>query len=233
MKKNISEIINSLGEEGFAYNPVNTPIYQTSNFKLKSFDELRKVIAKESESYFYTRGNNPTVEVVEKKLAALEGGEKAKLFASGVAAISASVRSFLKSGDHVVCVQDCYSWAYKLFSIYLKRFGVEVTFIEGTEINEWEEAVRENTKLFYLESPTSFTFLLQDLRAVASLAKKRKIKTIIDNTWATPLFQNPIEFGIDLVVHSCTKYIGGHSDVIAGVVMVLKLISSVSSKRNS
>ncbi|MBC8385066.1 MAG: aminotransferase class V-fold PLP-dependent enzyme [Candidatus Cloacimonetes bacterium] len=218
-KKQISEIINELGEENFSYDPVSVPIYQTSSFLFGSFDELKRAVSSEKDAYLYTRGNNPTCEVVEKKIAALENGEKAKLFASGVAAISASVMSLLKTGDHVVCVRDCYSWSYKLFSRYLSRFGIEVTFIDGVNITDWKNSIRSNTKLFYLESPTTFTFFLQDLTAVSNLAKENKIKTIIDNTWATPIFQNPLQFGIDLVVHSCSKYIGGHSDVVAGVVV--------------
>ena len=218
-EKRISQILNELGEEGFAFNPVSVPIYETSIFSFNSFQEFKYALQYEDKSLLYTRGNNPTVEVVEKKIAALEGGEKAKLFAAGVAAISAASMAFLQSGDHVVCVRDCYSWTNTLFTGYLKRFQVDVTFVEGRDVGEWEQAIRPNTKLFYLESPTTFSFQLQDLRAVAQLAKQHAIKTVIDNSWATPYFQNPIEHGIDLVLHSCSKYIGGHSDVVGGVVV--------------
>ena len=218
-EKRISQILNELGEDGFAFDPVSVPIYETSIFSFKSFQEFQDAMKHESASHIYTRGNNPTVEVVEKKIAALEGGEKAKLFAAGVAAISSAVLAFLQSGDHVVCVRDCYSWAHTLFTKYLKRFNVDVTFVEGRDIDEWKAAIRKETKVFYLESPTTFSFQLQDLQAVAQLAKQHQIKTVIDNSWATPYFQNPIEFGIDLVVHSCSKYIGGHSDVVGGVVI--------------
>lgn len=218
-EKKVSCILNELGEEGFAFTPVSVPIYETSIFAFRSFAEFKQALQAEGRAYLYTRGNNPTVEVLEKKLAALEGGEKAKLFAAGVAAIAAATMAFLQSGDHVVCVRDCYSWTTTLFTTYLKRFQVDVTYVEGKRVEEWEAALRPNTKLFYLESPTTFSFQLQDLRAVAQLAATHNIKTVIDNSWATPYFQNPIEFGIDLVVHSCSKYIGGHSDVVGGVVV--------------
>lgn len=218
-EKHISYILNELGEEGFAFSPVSVPIYETSIFSFQSFAEFKQALQYERTAHLYTRGNNPTIEVVEKKLAALEGGEKAKLFAAGVAAIAAASMAFLQSGDHVVCVRDCYSWTTTLFTKYLKRFQVDVTYVEGKTLAEWEAAMRPNTKLFYLESPTTFSFQLQDLRAVAQLARANKIKTVIDNSWATPYFQNPIEFGVDLVVHSCSKYISGHSDVVGGVVV--------------
>ncbi len=219
VEKKISQILNELGEEGFAFNPISVPIYETSIFSFPSFQAFKYALQHEGERHLYTRGKNPTIEVVEKKLAALEGGEKAKLFAAGVAAIAAATMAFLQSGDHVVCVRDCYSWTNSLFATYLKRFQIDATFVEGQDVKEWEHAIRHNTKLFYLESPTTFSFQLQDLRAVAQLAKEHTIKTVIDNSWATPYFQNPVEYGIDLVVHSCSKYIGGHSDVVGGVVV--------------
>lgn len=216
---NITQILHSYGEDGFSYSPVSVPIYETSIFSFKNFEEFQNSLLNEFESHLYTRGKNPTAEVVEKKIAALEKAEDAKLFASGVAAISAATMAFLKSGDHVVCVKDAYGWTLRLFSQYLKRFGVEVTFVEGIDPGDFIKATRKNTKLFFLESPTTFTFQLQDLSAIAKFAKENKIKTVIDNTWATPVFQNPIPLGIDLVVHSASKYIGGHSDVVAGVVV--------------
>jgi len=215
----LTEILHSYSEDGFSYNPVSVPIYETSIFSFKSFEEFQNSLLNEFEAHLYSRGKNPTAEVVEKKIAALEKAEDAKLFASGIAAISAATMAFLKSGEHVVCVKDAYGWTNKLFSQYLKRFGVEVSFVEGTSLEDFTRNVRSNTRLFFLESPTTFTFQLQDLPAIAKFARENKIKTVIDNTWATPIFQNPIELGIDIVVHSASKYIGGHSDVVAGVVV--------------
>ena len=154
----------------------------------------------------------------EEKIAALEHTERAKLVASGVAAISASIMAFMKQGDHAVCIRSSYGWAGYMFKTYLNRFGIDVTFVEGTTIEEFEQAIRPNTRVIYLESPATFTFTLQPLRQVAELAKKHGIKTIIDNTWATPIYQNPADFGIDLVVHSASKYLGGNSDVVGGVI---------------
>ncbi|HOJ87888.1 MAG TPA: bifunctional L-alanine/L-glutamate racemase [Pseudothermotoga sp.] len=215
----ITEILHSHAEEGFSFNPVSVPIYETSIFSFKTFEEFQNSLLNEFEAHLYSRGKNPTAEIVERKVAALEKAEDAKLFASGIAAISAATMAFLKSGDHVICVRDAYGWTNKLFSSYLKRFGVEVTFVDGMTLEDFARNTRTNTRLFFLESPTTFTFRLQDLVSIANFAKEHNIKTVIDNTWATPIFQNPVEFGIDIVVHSASKYIGGHSDVVAGVVI--------------
>jgi cystathionine beta-lyase len=212
-------ILHHLGEEALPLNAVSPPIFQTSNFCFPSLAELREAVSDELGHCLYTRGNNPTVNLAEAKIAALEKGEKAKLLGSGAAAISNSVMAFVKSGDHIVCVKDAYTWMLKLASSYLPRFGVECSFVEGTDPAEIEAAVRGNTRLIYLESPTSMTFKLQDLSAVAKMARSRGVKTITDNTWATPYFCNPLELGVDIVVHSGSKYLGGCSDIIAGVVV--------------
>lgn len=214
----ITKILHSFGENGFSYSPVSIPIYETSIFSFESFEQFQESLLSEFDAHLYTRGKNPTVEVLEKKIAALEKAESAKLFSSGIAAVSAATMAFLKNGDHVVCVKDAYGWTNRLFSQYLNRFGVEVTFVDGKNPDDFIKSTKSNTKLFFLESPTTFTFQLQDLSAIAEFAKDKNIKTVIDNTWATPLFQNPIELGIDVVVHSASKYIGGHSDVVAGIV---------------
>ena len=218
-REDYGAILHHLGEESLPLNAVSPPIFQTSNFCFPSFEELRAAVNDELGHCLYTRGNNPTVNLAEAKLAALEKGEKAKLLGSGAAAITNSVMAFVKAGDHIVCVRDAYTWMGKLASSYLPRFGVECSFVEGTDIAEIEAAIRVNTRLIYLESPTSMTFKLQDLAAVASLARSRGIRTITDNTWATPYFCNPLELGVDIVVHSGSKYLGGCSDILAGVVV--------------
>ncbi|PIJ63371.1 bifunctional L-alanine/L-glutamate racemase [Mesotoga sp. H07.pep.5.3] len=217
-KKYVTEILHHLGEDDLPCGAVNPPIFQTSIFSFKGFDEFSTALSDETNHFLYTRGNNPTVNILEEKLAALEHAERAKLFGSGVAAIVSSISAFLKSGDHIVTVKDCYSWTSTYVTQYLARFGVEHTYVEGNDVNEIEAALKTNTKIIYLESPTTFTFKLQDLTEVSSLARMRGVKTIIDNTWATPIYQNPIDFGIDLVVHSASKYLGGNSDVVGGVV---------------
>lgn len=217
--KDISYIINHLGEEREKYfNSITPPIFQTSNFAFRNVDELRKAIAFEKENYIYSRGNNPTTDILCKKIAALEETEEALAFASGMAAISSAILSFVKSGDHIVCVRNNYSWTSILMTRFLPRFGVGTTFVDGRDPENFEKAVRKTTKLFYLESPNSLTFELQDIEAVASIAKSHNITTLIDNSYSTPLTQAPASMGIDIVLHSASKYLGGHSDVVAGMV---------------
>lgn len=215
----VTEILHHLGERDLPDHAVAPPLFQTSIFCFNSFDEFQEALADEESNYLYTRGNNPTVNLCEEKLAALEHAEKAKLVGSGMAAISCAVLSQVKSGDHVVSVCDTYSWTRTLFSSYLKRFGVSVTYVEGCSVEDFERAIRPETALIYLESPATFTFKLQPLKKVAELARSKGIKTIIDNTWATPIYQNPLDYGIDIVVHSASKYLGGHSDLVAGAIM--------------
>ncbi len=183
-----------------------------------SVADFKKKREDEKNNHIYTRGNNPTVQILAKKLAALEGAEDALLVASGAAAISNSVIANVKAGDHVVCVNNAYSWANHLLKKLLPRFGVTTTFIEGDDINNFKNAIQDNTVLFYLESPSSLLFTLQDLKVVAQLAKQHNIITILDNSYASPLSHSPIKQGIDIVLHSATKHIGGHSDVVAGVI---------------
>lgn len=179
---------------------------------------MRQKLTKELETPFYTRGYNPTVATLRKKLAALEKAEDALVFSSGSAAVAAAVMSVVKGGDHVVCVQKPYSWTNNLLSKYLAKYGVTHTFVSGGEAADFEKAIQPNTKLIYLESPNSLTFELQNIEAIAKLAKSKNITTIIDNSYNSPLNQNPITMGMDLVVHSGSKYINGHSDVVCGVV---------------
>jgi len=216
---NISYIINILGEnENVEFSPVAPPIYQTSNFYFKTVEQFRDAISSEKDSCIYSRGNNPTVNLLCRKLAALEGAEEALAFGSGMAAISAAILSNIKTGDHIICVRNPYSWTDTLLNTtILPRFGIKVTMVDGHSTQDIIDAVRDETSVIYLESPNSWTFELQDLKAISAYARKRGITTIIDNSYSTPLFQQPISHGIDLVVHTASKYLGGHSDVVAGV----------------
>ncbi len=215
----LSEILTHLGENRDRYfNAVAPPVLQTSNFAFSSLSDYRRAIGDELQHHIYSRGNNPTVAILRQKLAALEGAEDALVFSSGMAAISLAVISQVKTGDHVLCVQSPYSWTQTLLNEFLPRFGVEHSYVDGRDIRQIEAAIRPNTRLLYLESPNSLTFELQDLAACARLARRRGIVTCIDNSYATPLFQRPLELGIDLVVHTGTKYLNGHSDVVMGVV---------------
>lgn len=196
------------------------PIYQSSLFTFENWDSIDKAFDDPFNNSIYTRGNNPSVSLVEEKIAILCGGERAKLFSSGMGAISSAILHFVKHGEHIISIKNVYGPANNFMNVYLKeKCNIETTFIDGKDIKDFENSIKDNTKLIYLESPSSAVFGLQDIKKVVALAKKNNIKTIIDNTWATPVFQRPLEMGIDLEIHSCSKYIGGHSDVVAGVVV--------------
>jgi cystathionine beta-lyase/cystathionine gamma-synthase len=217
--KTVSYIINELAEERENYfNSVAPPIIQTSNFAFKSVDDLRKAFEDEYSTFIYSRATNPTVKILSEKLAALDGAEDCLVVNSGAGAIFASVLANVQSGDHIISVDKPYSWAQKMFNNILPRFNVTVTYVDGTKTENFEKAIQHNTTLIYLESPNSWNFALQDLEAVAKIAKAKNIITVCDNSYCTPLYQNPIAYGIDLVVQSATKYLNGHSDVIAGVI---------------
>lgn len=214
----ISYILNEFAEEREHYfNAVSPPIMQTSNFVFNTVDEMRKAFADEYSVFLYSRGKNPTTEILRRKLAALDGAEDCLVFGSGAAAIFASVFANVKSGDHIVSVNKPYTWAQRMFDVILPKFGVSTTYIDGRDIANFERAILPNTSVIYLESPNSWDFSLQDLRAVAELAKSEGIVTIIDNSYCTPLYQKPIEMGIDLSLQTATKYISGHSDTLGGV----------------
>ncbi len=215
----LSYILNHLGEERSRYHhSVAPPIWQTSIFAAPTVAAMRELLGDEFEQHFYTRGNNPTVEILRKKLAALEGAEQALVFGSGAGAMSAAVLGSVRAGDHVVGVQKPYAWTRTLLRSMLPRFGVESTLVDATDTGRVEAALRPNTRLIVLESPNSLTFEQQDLGAIAALARARGIRTLCDNSYATPLGQSPIALGIDMVAHSGTKYLSGHSDAMVGVV---------------
>ncbi len=230
--KKISFILNELGEERERYfNAVSPPIFQTSNFSFQKVDDFRKAMEDEYSGFIYSRATNPTLKILSKKLAALDGAEDCLVFNSGAGAIFASVLANVKSGDHIVSVKDPYSWAQKMFDKVLSRFGITTTYIDGREVENFEKAIRKNTTIIYLESPNSWNFYLQDLEAVAKLAGAKKIISICDNSYCSPLYQRPVEWGIDLTLQSATKYINGHSDVVAGVLcgkksMIEKIFNS-------
>ena len=217
--KDISYIINHLGEDREKYfNAVSPPIVQTSNWAFRNVDDLKKAIADEKNNYIYSRGNNPTLDILCRKVAALEETEEALAFASGMAAISSALISFVKAGDHIVSVRNNYSWTNMLMTKFLPRFGVETSFVDGRFPENFEKAIRKNTRVIYLESPNSVTFELQDIAAVAKIARAHGITTLIDNSYSSPLAQSPAVMGVDVVLHSASKYLGGHSDIVAGMV---------------
>ncbi len=219
MDEHISYIINDLGEQREKYfNAMSPPVIQSSNFVFPDVDDFRLAIQHELDSHIYTRGNNPTVEILRKKMAALEGTDDALVFSSGSSAIAAAIMSTVSQGDHVICVRHPYSWTSALLNRYLARFGVLHDFVDGSNLDAIEKLVRPTTKLLFLESPNTFTYELQDIPACVSIAKKYGFLTAIDNSCCSPIFQQPAKMGVDMVIHSITKYINGHSDVVAGIV---------------
>lgn len=228
----ISYIINELGEDRELYfNAIAPPIMQTSNFAFKTVADLRKAFEDEMGGYIYSRGLNPTVDILRKKLAALDGAEDCLVFANGAAAIFAGVLTNVKTGDHIISVRNAYSWAQRMFDVVLPRFGITTTYVDGRTIETFEQALQPNTTFIYLESPTSWALELQPVKAVVELAKRHNIITLLDNSYCTPLYQKPYEWGVDLCMQTATKYIGGHSDTLGGVLsgsqqMIKKIFDS-------
>jgi cystathionine beta-lyase/cystathionine gamma-synthase len=213
-----------------AYEAVVPPIAQTSLFTFGSYAEMEETYRGQKVRPTYTRGLNPTVRLFEEKMAALECGEDAIGFASGMAAISSAVLAFVRPGDRIVCVEHVYPDAYRLFQTYLKRMNVTVDYVDGRDLDAVRRAV-PGARLFYMESPTSWLMHVHDVAALAQIARDNEVLSIIDNSWASPIFQQPLTLGVDLVVHSASKYIGGHSDVVAGVVVgSSQLIGEIRSR---
>jgi len=211
--------------------PLATPIYQTSTFEVT--DSEQQVRATDTDM-FYTRYGNPTHTVVENALAELEGADAALLFASGMTAITTSILALVKAGDHIVSQRDIYGGVNKFFTQWLPKLGVETTFVDSTDYDQHERAIRPNTKILYLESPTNPTLRVIDLKRVSAVAKQHNLISLIDSTFATPINQRPTEFGIDLVLHSGTKFFAGHSDLICGVAIGLKdLIDKIHHTRTT
>lgn len=202
---------------------VVTPIYQNTLFAFEDWDAIDGAFEDIRNRYVYSRLLNPTVVEAEHKIALLSRGEAAKLCASGMAAISAAIMHCVSAGDHIITIKSLYGPANSFIGTYLKdKCGISISYVSGTDISDIESAITPKTKLIYLESPSSMLFLLQDLESIASLAKDKGIKTVIDNTWASPIYQKPLELGIDIEVHSVSKYLCGHSDVVAGVIISSK-----------
>jgi cystathionine beta-lyase/cystathionine gamma-synthase len=228
----LSFILNELGEDRELYfNAVAPPIMQTSNFKFNQVDELRSAFEDEMSTYLYSRGLNPTIDMLRKKLAALDGAEDCLVFNNGAAAIFAGVLANVKTGDHIVSVSKPYTWVQRMFDIILPRFGITTTYVDGRDANNYFKATKSNTTFYYLESPNSWDFALQDIPTIAAFAKQNNIITLIDNSYCTPLYQNVISMGIDLAMQTATKYIGGHSDTLGGVLsgsktMIKKIFDS-------
>ena len=205
------------------YGTLAMPIYQTSTFIFDSAEQGGRRFALEEAGYIYTRLGNPTTTVLENKIAALEEGEAAVATSSGMGAISSTLWTVLKAGDHVVTDKTLYGCTFALMCHGLTRFGIEVTFVDTSNLDEVKNAMKENTRVVYLETPANPNLKIVDLEALSKIAHTNpNTLVIVDNTFATPYMQKPLKLGADIVVHSVTKYINGHGDVIAGLVVTNK-----------
>jgi methionine-gamma-lyase len=205
---------------GTALSPqdVSPPLRMANTFIFESAEQAAHAFEHEDQP-IYTRWGNPTTEVMEQKVAALEGAEAAIATASGMAAVTAALMANIAAGDHIVATTGLYSGTYHFITEDLPRLGVESTLAQADDVSAFEAAIRPNTRIIYLESPGNPTLMMNDLAAIAEIAKARSIVTIIDNTFATPVNQHPLQLGIDLVVHSATKFLGGHGDALGGAVV--------------
>jgi cystathionine beta-lyase/cystathionine gamma-synthase len=195
------------------------PIYQTSTFAVEKTDDYQKFIDEVDDFYIYSRYGNPTVKEVEKRLALIENADDSILFSSGMAAITTTILSHVQSGDEIISLSSIYGVTYRFFRDYLPKFGVKVKFFQIEKVDEIEKLISPKTKLIYFETPVNPTTRIVDIEKIVKFAKREDLTTIIDNTFATPINQNPLDFGVDIVIHSATKYISGHSDLILGCVM--------------
>lgn len=195
--------------------PVAPEIYQTSTFEVTDNDEQVRVTTTDR---YYTRWGNPTITLAEQTVAAIEGTESARVFASGMGAITTTVLALLKAGDHIVAQRDIYGGVTKFFSEWLPKLGIDTTFVDTSDYEQHTQAIRPNTKMLYLESPTNPSLRIVDMKKTAVLARQHGLISMIDSTFGTPINQRPAEYGMDLVMHSGTKYLGGHADLTCGVV---------------
>jgi methionine-gamma-lyase len=218
----IESICVHAGTEGDPLGSVVPPIYQTSTFRFRDAQHGADLFMGEGDGYIYTRLGNPTIEAMEHALTELEGGYKALGCSSGMAAIHTAHAAFLRAGDHVICSEAVYGPVTTLFDEVFSRSGIDVTFVDSSDLEAVRTAVRPNTALFHIETPANPTLVVSDLAALAEIAHNAGAKMIVDNTFLTPILQKPLEFGADIVVHSLTKFLNGHADVVAGVIVPKK-----------
>lgn len=208
------------GEDGQPYGAVTPPIFQSSLFSFDTYEAFMGAMQQNPDAprYQYSRVTNPTLDAAEQKIARLERSDRCKVFSSGMAAITSALMSVLEPGAHVVAIDTCYGPTRQFLAEYMSRFGITASFIDGRDPATVLDALKPETTAVYLESPASVLFRLQDLEAITKVCREKGITTIFDNSYSTPVFQTPTQWGVDMVVHSATKYLAGHSDLTAGVV---------------
>ncbi len=218
-KKRLATLAVDLGEERFSLGALVEPIFQSSTFVFKNSAELKKYLKGEKGLYFYTRYANPTTEFVEKKMAALESGQSALATSSGMAAITTALLTLVSSGQEIISTAPLYGGTYRLFQDLFPRLGIKVHFVDAESIEKAEDYVNHKTEVLFIETPTNPNLKIVNIKEGVRIAKKFGLTSVADNTFATPFNQKPLEMGVDVVVHSATKYLAGHSDLIAGVII--------------
>jgi methionine-gamma-lyase len=198
---------------------LDTPIYQSTTFVSADANEMAEVYGEQKPGYMYTRYGNPTIHALETKLAALEGGEAALATASGMAAVSTAILGYVKTGDHVVAARSLYGASYNFLSKKLPRMGASATFVGSNRVEDFEKAIQPNTRLIYFETPSNPVLEIVDISAIAELGRARGIPTMLDNTFASPALQRPLQLGVTVSVHSATKYLCGHGDAMGGAII--------------
>jgi cystathionine beta-lyase len=224
MESNKNKDLLSLTHTGDEYdkylNAVVPPVFLNSLHIFKTFEDYSNINVYEEGNYIYGRDSNPTVHIVERKIAELEHGARAVVFSSGMAAATSAIMATCKSGSHIICLRDVYQPVKRfLNNVCIPNLNISVTYITGLDLVELESKIQPNTTLIILESPATFVFTVIDIKAISEIAKRYGVKTYIDNTYCTPLFQKPLDLGIDIVMHTMSKYLGGHSDIIGGVLV--------------
>jgi methionine-gamma-lyase len=208
------------GITNYQYGAVVPPIYQTSTFKFESVEQGASLFEGKEEGYIYTRMANPTIKALENSIAELEEGHKALGCASGMAALHTTFASLLSNGDHIICSKSVYGPTVTLLNTVMKKYGIESSFVDTTDINNVLNAIKPNTKVIHIESPGNPTLAISDIRSISKAAHERKIKVDVDNTFMSPVLQKPLLLGADVVVHSLTKFLNGHADVVGGIIVV-------------
>lgn len=218
------------GIEEYQFGAVIPPIFQTSTFKFESSDHGARLFKGEEDGYIYTRMKNPTIEAMENAIASLEGGAKSLGCASGMAAIHTLIAYCLQSGDHIICSESVYGPTTTLISKIFSKYGIEYDFVDTSNLDEIQSKVKKNTRLIFVETPANPTLVISDITAISEIAKKNNAKFAVDNTFMSPILQQPLKLGADYVIHSLTKFLNGHADVVGGVI-VLKNIDEYPSIR--
>jgi len=216
-KKHFDTLAIHAGNRKNEHRALNTPIYMTSTFTFDNIQQADDTFDFKSDAYVYTRGRNPTIDVLEQRMATLEEGQDAIAFASGMAAITTVLLSLVKKEEIIIAHRNLYGSTFAALTNIFPRFGIQTKFVDMTDLNSLKAISSEKTKVFYFETPTNPSLEIIDIEEVCKIAKEKNIKVVVDNTFATPYFQKPLTLGADVVIHSATKYISGHGDVVAGI----------------